>query len=601
MSSVKAENRPLRDWFSLIRTGKMNLPRFQRREAWGETEVVALLNTILRGLPAGAALTLLVGDKEQFPGRPIAGAPDSVPPVTEQLLDGQQRLTALWRSLKDNYTDRTFFIEFQRDENGVPRLETASAFDEARYFKGKSRYPLWADEPKKCWQEKIAIPVRLLDPDEDQVGVWVDAALPEATREQARALENTIRALRELFAYFNLPFLALPKTTEPRVALDVFVKMNTSFVKLSSFDISVAYMEAIAGVPLHDKLADLERDLPALKRFDFLQDLILDVAAHRCDLTPGVAGYLKIDWKKIADEWDTLAAGIAGLLELLEQEKIFDTPRLPSYPPLPVIAALWEHRGEADAEGRARGLLKRYLWHSFLTDRYQRSTATNAVADIRVLRKVLTDAADPATVPVFVAANHPLASVDAIAAAGWSKEKNILGRSLLLLQLQCGALDFADGSQATAQNAPKREYHHLFPAATLEGIGVADDEIWRAVNCALITWKTNRKLSDQDPLVYLQKRTEHALNGVDEIRARLRTHLVHFPHLNVGPYAALAGAERTAQIRADYTRFCRSRAELLHLAATKAASGEHVTSDAILHAWEQAQNAALAAPAPAAA
>jgi hypothetical protein len=371
--------------------------------------------------------------------------------------------------------------------------------------------------------------------------------------------------------------------------------MNTSFVKLSSFDISVAYMESLAGVPLHDKLADLEKAHPALNRFDFVQDLILDVAAHRCDLTPGTAGHLKIDWKKIADEWDTLAAGIAGLLELREQECIFDSARLPSYSPLPVIAALWEHRGQADAEGRARALLKRYLWHAFLTDRYQRSTQTNAVADIRALRKVLTESADLATVPIFSCANHPTADVDAIAAAGWSKEKNILGRALLILQLQCGALDFADGTQATAANAPKREYHHLFPAATLESFEIPDDAIWRAVNCALITWKTNRKLSDQDPLIYLQKRTEHALNGQNEICARLLTHLVHFPHLNVGSYASIADTDRAARVRADYERFCRSRAELLHIAANKAAAAELVTADSVIFGWEQAQQGASTA------
>jgi len=188
--------------------------------------------------------------------------------------------------------------------------------------------------------------------------------------------------------------------------------------------------------------------------------------------------------------------------------------------------------------------------------------------------------------------------VDAIATAAWSKEKNILSRALLTLQLQCGAQDFADGSLANATNITKREYHHLFPAATLESIELADDAIWRAVNCALITWKTNRKISDQDPLVYLKKRTEHALNGEIEIVARLRTHLAYFPHLQVGPYAALPEVERGALIRADYDRFCQSRAELLHIAATKAAAGVLVTADSVFRDWEQARQIAATNAAP---
>ena len=281
-----------------------------------------------------------------------------------------------------------------------------------------------------------------------------------------------------------------------------------------------------------------------------------------------------------------MAAGIAGVLELLEQERIYDERRLPSYPPLPVIAALWEFRGQADAEGKARELFRRYLWHAFLTDRYQRSTGTNAPADFRALRQVLNAGADVDTVPAFNSTNHPIANVDTIAAASWPKEKNILGRALLVLQLQCGALDFADASPATAQNVGKREYHHLFPAATLEGIGLSDDQIWRTVNCALIAWKTNRTISDQDPLVYLQKRTEHALNGEDEIRSRLRTHLVYFPHLQVGPYAALGDEERKQRVTEDYARFCQSRAQLLHAAAVHVAAGKLLTADSIPAAWE---------------
>src|SRR5205823_6238638 len=153
-----------------------------------------------------------------------------------------------------------------------------SAADEARYTRKGKRYPLWATDPQKSWEKRL-IPVKLLAPDEDRVAEWVDAALPNATKDEWRALQKAIGDLREVFKYYNIPFLALPAATPPKVALDVFVKMNTSFVKLSSFDISVAYMEAVAGVPLHDNLADLEKNNPAIVRFGFVQDLILDVAA----------------------------------------------------------------------------------------------------------------------------------------------------------------------------------------------------------------------------------------------------------------------------------------------------------------------------------
>jgi hypothetical protein len=95
--SIEARNRPLPDWFTRIRTHQTVLPRFQRFEAWGHTSVIQLFNTILQDLPVGAVLVLDVGNEEPFISRTIKGAPEAGERVTEHLLDGQQRLTALWR------------------------------------------------------------------------------------------------------------------------------------------------------------------------------------------------------------------------------------------------------------------------------------------------------------------------------------------------------------------------------------------------------------------------------------------------------------------------------------------------------------------------
>jgi hypothetical protein len=111
-STMEARNRHLPEWFNRIRTGQLRLPRFQRHEAWSHSDVSGLLTTVLRGLPSGATLILEVGGEEPFISRPIVGAPVSTERVTEHLLDGQQRLTALWRSLNDHYEDRTYLVYF---------------------------------------------------------------------------------------------------------------------------------------------------------------------------------------------------------------------------------------------------------------------------------------------------------------------------------------------------------------------------------------------------------------------------------------------------------------------------------------------------------
>ena len=114
--AIEARDRPLPDWFTRIRTRQTALPRFQRFEAWGHATVTQLFNTILQDLPVGALLVLEIGNEEPFISRPLKGVPATGERVTEHLLDGQQRLTALWRGLHNNYDDRTYFLYLTEDE-----------------------------------------------------------------------------------------------------------------------------------------------------------------------------------------------------------------------------------------------------------------------------------------------------------------------------------------------------------------------------------------------------------------------------------------------------------------------------------------------------
>ena len=106
---MEARNRTIEDWFAWIRDGAVMLPRFQRFEAWGFAQVEGILENIVRrpALPVGALLILEVGDEPPFHARPISGAPTPQTRPAYHLLDGQQRLTALWRSLTDDYEEVT--------------------------------------------------------------------------------------------------------------------------------------------------------------------------------------------------------------------------------------------------------------------------------------------------------------------------------------------------------------------------------------------------------------------------------------------------------------------------------------------------------------
>lgn len=574
---MEARNRDITEWFSRIQSGQLRLPRFQRFEAWGYDKVAALLEAILRGLPAGSTLILDIGDKEPFVSRPMVGAPAPTNRPTEHLLDGQQRLTALWRSLSDNYEDCTFFVALEDDEE-TPSMKTPKVTSLRRWIKDGKRYPKWVDKPAEI-HERGFIPVALLRPGEmsGQIEEWA----AKATGEDMKAILAMIRqigSLRQIIASTRIPFLSLPVTTPKDVALEVFINMNTSAVPLTAFDILVAQFEEETGQSLHALVSDLSAKVPAVAHYAEASDLILSTAALREDRAPTQANYSKLDLTQFGETWDQLRAGVDFAIRFLEEERIFDKDRLPTYMVLPVLAAIHPCvPAKLDGLGNAKALLRKYIWRAFFTDRYENSAASRSLQDLRGLRAVLQDGKPHETVPIFDEKQFSIVTKDELLRSRWPKSKDILARAILSVSLRAGGHDLADATPVSRDHLKKREYHHLFPEALLTGDGkLTSGDSYKALNCALITWTTNRNISAKEPVRYLRERVQGSELGEIEIRARLATHAIPFAELNVGGYDAIADIDaRAKRIQDDYAKFAEARAGLVVDAANELCNGRN--------------------------
>ena len=572
---MEARNRALPDWFTRIRTGQLALPRFQRFESWGHAEVVTLLDSVIRGRPVGAALVLETGGGEPFVSRPMAGAPEPTERTTEHLLDGQQRLTALWKALKDHYEDRTYFALLTPESEDESR-----AISVGRWMNNGRRFPIWADRPQRQYTRGL-VPMRLLDPEieADEIVKWCDEATSstEDSRSTERQVVGQVVELRRALNRANLPFLALPVETSPYDAIDVFIKMNTTSVQLSAFDIIVAQLEAATNESLHDLEGSLRAAVPAAERYLSISDLVLRVAALREDRPPTA---VRLDVQKIWDEREEIERGIDGATRFLSEERIFDRDRLPTVAVVPVLASIWSRMPqELDALGQARTILRQYLWHSFFTSRYERAAGTAALQDHRGLKARLVDGDATASIPILDDTLFPIASEQELEKAPWPRRLNTLARGILAVSLRGGGLDIADGTPASYESLSKREYHHLFPASLLRNeTDLEESDINLALNCALITWNTNRNISAKEPVAYLRERAEHAILGVDQIQRRLSSHTIPFEELNVGGYSEITETEvKSARIRYDFERFIAARAKAIYSAVKKLCNGEEWT------------------------
>ncbi|MFK4149468.1 DUF262 domain-containing protein [Streptomyces sp. NPDC004065] len=515
---MEARNRSLKDWLGAVRTGQVQLPRFQRFEAWSYSQVQSLLESVLNDLPIGAMFVLQVEGNPPFHPRPINTGPAGGK-VSELLLDGQQRITALWKSLQSNYPEREYFVSSQeRTDYGGIAVQAVKIS-----LRKGNRYPLWVDDPAKLLERGL-IPVRLLLPDEEaneQALEWIKTACGD---DQKRVVEliMQVNKWRSRFSSFNIPFLSLPAGTSPAQVLEVFTRINTGSTPLSVFDIITADIEQAVGESLHDLLESLNGRVPGLARYGDVQDIVLRAATLMQDKTPDRPSILSLDWDLVVQNWPRLVSGAERAVQFLEAEKVLDGARLPIFTVVPALISLWSHGDNLtpDRLGEARTLLRKFMWRGFFTERYESSAHSSVIQDVRELTKAIRDGVANVNPPIFTS---ELPSMQDLKEAGWPKKKDRLARAILLVSLQGGATDLADGEAITVLNASRREYHHIFPDAYLkESQSSIDANL--ALNCALITWKTNRTIHDKAPLVYMRDRAEANSLGDDETVFRLKSH-----------------------------------------------------------------------------
>ena len=608
MPSSSAKDRPIAIWFQKLANGEIKLPRFQRHQSWDKPRITSLLNTVTQNLPLGVTLLLEV-DEEQFVSRYLATAPITNGRVTEHLLDGQQRLTALWRALHNNYEwDKYFLYISKYDRYGeTPTEEEINVFCRSRWTNKRGfKMPLWADSPADSFLRGL-IPMELFRPGDisSEYESWVNEAVlqykPEVGIEDyekalmewmefKNRLLSDIRDVRETITHFNLPYLALPTATSKETALQVLINMNTNSKPLSQYDIIRAEIEGVKGVSLDDYQQRLDKEHPKIAHYWELPFLILATSALMQGKLPNQRGMWDMKKDILVDNWGTMSIGLKHMADFLEQNGIYDRNRLPTNAVLAVIAALYTYIPETlDARGAAEILLRKYLWSSFFTDRYENSAATHAYNDFVSLKKVLQgfrndiSTTDQVDIPVLNREKHPISDEDELIRVGWPKKQNIRARAILAVFSKLGAKDFADGLDLTREQLThsKRHYHHVFPDALIKEAGI---ESSLALNCALITDKTNLNISNKEPLRYLTER--YNWTSEEMVHDRLKSHLIPTKELKNGGYEGLTDEGRIEKIKVDFQAFLQKRAGYVKKAIDLLVEGQDISANEIIHSVE---------------
>jgi hypothetical protein len=115
---VEKTEREIATLIGEVSRGEIKLPEIQRSYVWKPTQVAKLIESLYRGYPTGSLLFWKTTETPRSRDFAIDGTPP--PPVVQPLylLDGQQRLTALYRVLGDDQgTQVVFNVETEAFQN----------------------------------------------------------------------------------------------------------------------------------------------------------------------------------------------------------------------------------------------------------------------------------------------------------------------------------------------------------------------------------------------------------------------------------------------------------------------------------------------------
>ena len=557
---MEAHNRQLAEWLERTITGTLMLPRFQRKHAWNHENVERFIWAMLQGRPLGVFLVLHVDpDDPPFTTKRISDHQrDSR--CTEHLLDGQQRLTALLSAFLDSHETHSFYLELdpQTTESIVPL--------DVKAISRTGKYRSVIGNPSKEYANRW-IPIHLLNPMREsttfgsaprKLGITWRKQAVDNIADQER-LEVTIADLRSQVDMTTIPWLALPQSTTSTDAINIFIDTNRSAVTLSEFDIAVAQMEEETGDSLQSLVDDLEMSIQELVQLtpDDIGDFLLKAECVIQGMKPTYGNYKKLEYVKLNNARDERAAAIQWAIREINRLKIWKSGQLPTAVPLRVLPALYKHIPKDGTEHAwATNLVRKYLWHSFLTDRYDRQANDRLKEDYDAIVKELQNPTKKPRIPAFLASKP---TRDEIKAAGWPRSRARLGRGILAACCQDGARDIASNQELGTDG--DHDYHHIFPKAVLKGTD-CDADI--AVNCMLLTAHTNRR-------TWLQKLPGDFLTAIKEdklmrqsvpdtesaINARLATHLL--------PAEMLLSVKKdtTNNIKKAYDQFIDARSKLI--------------------------------------
>ena len=529
----ESNDRPLHDMLREARSGQLQLPNFQRGFVWNNQAIKSLIASLSHSFPIGAVMVLETGSKPHFAPRNVKG----VHPKQDKekcrylLLDGQQRITALYQAL---FNDRFVETKDRRKKEKkvwyyvhIPtaldedkeREEAIIDLDENRK-KTHGRATTWDCSTQELEIERECFPLNMVF-DGSAVRHWGRAYVGAdgVSGERWKRWDCFCDRFLDPVTAYQLPVIQLAHDTPNEAVCAVFEKVNTGGVTLTVFEL----LTAIYAAEGHDLKKEWERKRkPRLKKHklldnvekeDFLQIVTLLASYERrvADLEKGLSGkkvaavgcrrpeILKLPIEQYRSWADQAEEGLLRIPPLMHEEHLYNSHDLPYASQRVPLAAILAILGRRADELAVKEKLLRWYWCGVFGELYGSATETRFAFDLPEGIAWVEGGEEPRTVRE--------ASFDAGRLLTLKTRNSAAYKGLYALQMRAGGLDFRTGRpiNVAIHHGHAIDIHHIFPQKWCNEQHIDPHAMNCIVNKTPIDSSTNQIIGGDAPSVYLGK------------------------------------------------------------------------------------------------
>ena len=554
----------LTDLLDDVENGTIQLPDFQRGWVWDDERIKGLLVSISRQFPVGAIMTLDADGDVQFQRRPIEGVVLGGNERHERyLLDGQQRLTSLYQTLRYNGVVETeddrkrpikrwYYIDMQKALDPLADREDAFiSVPEDRIERTNFGRTIVRDLSTRFleFQNHMIPTAQIMDSSSwgyEYAQYWNQRPDAHPSGNAFQYYMEFQKRILESFARYKLPVINLARDTSKEGVCTVFEKVNTGGVVLTVFELLTASFAADGFTLRKDwdgRRKHLHSNFGVLRGVDstnFLQTVALLATQERrrqaavSQPAPGI-GCKRGDILSLTlDEYEKWAepveAGFEAAARFLHSQFVFSQNNIPYNTQLVPLAALYVELGSELESANSKERLERWYWSGIFGEMYGSSVESQYARDLAEVASYIRNGTEPTLIREANFAPSRLISLRTRQSAAY--------KGMYALQMKSGAADWRTGvplNLAEWHNG-NIDIHHIFPKRWCQKVASPSipahlfDSI---INKTPIDAKTNKLIAGNAPSHYLPL-LRNSNSGLDHV---LRTHWLNPERLESDEFA----------------------------------------------------------------